>query len=246
MTFNLDHFESELAALVSLHPEATLCGRTVLTHAEWLHHGTLLEYVAVDEKVEVGRFANFELQFRPSDWFLTVGRIVQKTGHWGRVYGLKCLPPEIALADLYGWDQTDAPKLDELCIPGEGAEKILRAFEALDVALPDDFAKEFKKNRYTTRPSVVLAENKAVVLKILAEHGMRRPYLFGSCARNDDRVGSDIDILILEDEILEVFSAAIAAETLEVVLGVPVQVVYASAMGAAARTSALSDAVPLF
>jgi len=246
VSFDYGRFDCELAILLSRHPEAVLCGRTVLALGEWLQDSTSLVCVAVKDTNDLTSFEEIELRSRSLEWFGKIECLVQTVGGWTQMLGLKCLPPELALADLYHWDSTHAPRVDELSIPARSAAKVVRAFEVFGTGLPAAFSEEFSKVRYTTRPSTVLALKRDVVLTFLAEHGVHRPYLFGSCARHEDCIGSDIDILVMNDEVLDVWSISTASSTLEAALGVPVQVVQLSEMGQGARMSALKDAVPLF
>jgi uncharacterized protein len=246
MSFDLERFEAEHSELLRLHPEATLCGFTALTLGGWLRIDMCTTHVAVAHREDGRLFNQFQVQYRPLSWFAMVGTLHDEFGEWSDFFELKCLPPAGALADLYKSNAHNAPRLNDLCFPSGSAVHVVRAFAAFDLDLPEEFSLEFSKVRYTTRPSQVLFEKKAAVISILAQHGMQRPFLFGSCARGEDVIGSDIDILILEDESPEVLSTAIAADTLEAALGVPVHVVHATDMGLAARASAMRDAVPLF
>jgi predicted nucleotidyltransferase len=46
------------------------------------------------------------------------------------------------------------------------------------------------------RPSEMLAERRADVARVLASYPISRVWVFGSVARGDDQVGSDLDVLV--------------------------------------------------
>ncbi len=75
------------------------------------------------------------------------------------------------------------------------------------------------------RPSVVLAQHRADVLRIAQRHGASRVRVFGSVARGEDRPGSDIDFLVRFSPTASAFDQVELAEDLEGLLGVCVDVV---------------------
>ncbi len=75
------------------------------------------------------------------------------------------------------------------------------------------------------RPSLVLAEHRAGVLRIARRHGASRVRVFGSVARGEDRPGSDIDLLVRFSPTASAFDQVELAEELEGLLGVRVDVI---------------------
>lgn len=75
------------------------------------------------------------------------------------------------------------------------------------------------------RPSVVLDRHRQTVLELVRERGGSNVRVFGSLARGDDRVGSDIDLLIDTAPGTDVFDLAGLQAELEALLGVRVDVV---------------------
>jgi predicted nucleotidyltransferase len=75
------------------------------------------------------------------------------------------------------------------------------------------------------RPSVVLEANRVKIRDIAARHHARHLRVFGSVARQSDRLDSDIDLLVTFDDQATLVDQAALVEELEDLLGVPVDVV---------------------
>jgi uncharacterized protein len=92
------------------------------------------------------------------------------------------------------------------------------------------------------RPSVALDRNRERVREIVASHGGSNARIFGSVARGEDTVGSDLDLLVSFEPATTIFDVAALVDDLEQALGVPVQVVGDSGEGAVLQ-GARSEAV---
>lgn len=80
---------------------------------------------------------------------------------------------------------------------------------------------------------------------LVARHGGRSASVFGSVARGDERLGSDIDFLVeLEPGVRPVEILAVGAE-LEDLLGVKVDVCSLSDLRGKSPVQVLAEAVPL-
>lgn len=95
------------------------------------------------------------------------------------------------------------------------------------------------------KPSTALNANRDAVRTVVFAHRATNPRVFGSAARGEDSVGSDLDLLIdptTETTLLDI--GAIRQELLEL-LGVPVDVVTPRALPAEFRMRVLAEAVPV-
>ena len=85
-------------------------------------------------------------------------------------------------------------------------------------------------NRTVTRPSDLLRAHRDEVLAITERHGGSDVLVFGSIARGDDAVGSDVDLIVTfapgSTSLADVISLE---DELAAVLGVPVDVVSSGA-----------------
>jgi len=75
------------------------------------------------------------------------------------------------------------------------------------------------------RPSRPLARHRAEVLALAARHHARDVRVFGSVARDEDRPGSDIDLLVSFDPGASLFDQIELSHELQELLGVGVDVV---------------------
>ena len=83
------------------------------------------------------------------------------------------------------------------------------------------------------------------ILRIAARHGAGNVRLFGSVARGEETIDSDVDILIdITGETTPWFPGSLVAD-LEQLLTRPVQVVIRRSLSPLIRDSVLRDAVPL-
>jgi predicted nucleotidyltransferase len=98
-------------------------------------------------------------------------------------------------------------------------------------------------------PREVLREHRSGILSLLAERGVRDVRVFGSLARGDEDLQSDIDLLVeLPDggsAASELLTALGLSEELSQLLRAPVDVVTARTLRDDVRDAALAEAVPL-
>ena len=90
-----------------------------------------------------------------------------------------------------------------------------------------------------------LVESREEILAIAARHGAGNVFVFGSVARGEEGLGSDVDLLVdVTGEPGPWFPGGLAAE-LEDLLGRPVQVVVRRSLSPLIREMVLRDARPL-
>ncbi len=94
-------------------------------------------------------------------------------------------------------------------------------------------------------PDSVLGSKRSDVLAIVAKHGGRLARIFGSEARGDARVGSDIDLLIEMDSGRGYFDLVRMEDELKELLGRSVDVVTVEALSPYMRDRVLAEAIPL-
>lgn len=75
------------------------------------------------------------------------------------------------------------------------------------------------------RPSAVLAEHRDAVHDVVRRHHGLRVRVFGSIARDEDRIDSDVDLLVRFDDRASLFDQFALTEELEALLGSRVDVV---------------------
>lgn len=95
------------------------------------------------------------------------------------------------------------------------------------------------------KPSQVLESHRADIRRIVASHRAVNARVFGSVVHGDDTEDSDLDILVdptSETTLMDV--AAIQVE-LEVLLGVPVDVLTPKALPEKFRSRVISEAIPV-
>jgi predicted nucleotidyltransferase len=95
------------------------------------------------------------------------------------------------------------------------------------------------------RPSAALAAARGKVKRILARHRLTNPRVFGSVARGDDAVGSDLDLLVDVRRDASLLDLVKAKHELEDALQVPVDLVTLDDLPASWRAAALAEAAPL-
>lgn len=122
-------------ALLFEYPTAILCGESVLHAAGWITQIPAQLSVAVMSRRSYVSLHGFEIRGRPRSWFRKVHEAVNAPEN-ERVYGLKALPPALALADLYSDRKGWHPAADDLDIPEEEQEAVLRANRLLGVIIP--------------------------------------------------------------------------------------------------------------
>lgn len=98
-------------------------------------------------------------------------------------------------------------------------------------------------------PREVLRRERSRVLSLVAERGGRDVRVFGSLARGDDDVGSDIDLLIelpgAESAAAELLTVLGLSEELSQLVGTRIDVVTPRTLRDGVREAAIAEAVPL-
>ena len=90
-----------------------------------------------------------------------------------------------------------------------------------------------------------ISEHRDEILRVAARHGAGNVRLFGSVARGDDTLESDVDLLVdVTGETTPWFPGSLVAD-LERLLGRRVQVVIRRSLSPLIRDSVLREAVPL-
>lgn len=130
-------------ALLFEYPSATLCGESVLHAAGWITQIPARMSVAVLARASYVALHGFEIHGRSFSWFKKVhdARAAQAE----TVYGLRALPPALALADLYKDPKAWHPDIDDLYIPQEQSIAVLRAAKLLKVEFPEPIKAEIER-----------------------------------------------------------------------------------------------------
>jgi hypothetical protein len=119
-----------VAALLFEYPSAILCGESVLHAAGWITQIPAQLSVAVLSRPSYVSLYGFDIRGRPLSWFRKIHPLLDLDVE-KRVYGLRALPPALALADLYadrvGWH----PDPDDLDIPDQDRVSVSSAVELL-------------------------------------------------------------------------------------------------------------------
>jgi len=117
-----------VAALLFEYPSAVLCGESVLHAAGWITQIPADLSVAVLSRPSYVSLRGFDIRGRSISWFRKVHSLINPSEHQ-RVYGLRALPPALALADLHSDPKAWHPDPDDLDIPSQDLESVLTAFE---------------------------------------------------------------------------------------------------------------------
>ena len=119
-----------VAALLFEYPSAVLCGESVLHAAGWITQIPSRMSVVVLSRPSYISLHGFDIRGRTLSWFRKVHPLMDSSEQ-ERVFGLRALPPALALAELYadpaGWH----PDQDDLDIPQEHYDSVLSACELL-------------------------------------------------------------------------------------------------------------------
>lgn len=94
-------------------------------------------------------------------------------------------------------------------------------------------------------PGQKLLRHRRTVKDILGRYGLSHARVFGSVARGDDTADSDVDLLVDVAPGVGLLTLARCERDLEVLLGVPVDLVPADDLKPAVEAAALSEARPL-
>lgn len=97
----------------------------------------------------------------------------------------------------------------------------------------------------TLRPSEALALHRDEVRAVIARYPVSNPQIFGSAARGEDRVGSDLDILVEHDGKVSFFDLARLELELEHLLGSPIEVRTPDGLAADVRARVADDLQPI-
>jgi hypothetical protein len=124
-----------ISALLVEYPSAILCGESVLHAAGWITQIPARLSVAVLSRPSYVSLHGFEIHGRPLSWFKTVHPAVNAADN-ERIYGMRALPPALALVDLYADPNAWHPDVDDLDIPPEHTDDVRTAAKLLDVELP--------------------------------------------------------------------------------------------------------------
>lgn len=124
-----------ISALLFEYPTAILCGESVLHAAGWITQIPARLSVAVLARPSYVSLNGFEIHGRSRSWFRKVHPAVNAPGN-EKIYGLRALPPALALADLYADPRAWHPDADDLDIPERETAAVQAASELLRVKLP--------------------------------------------------------------------------------------------------------------
>jgi hypothetical protein len=93
------------------------------------------------------------------------------------------------------------------------------------------------------KPSEAFAQHRDTIRRLVLEHGMSNPRLFGSALHGDDIEGSDLDILVDAGPTTSLFDLAGLQIALEEVIGIKVDVRVPGELHRAFRDRVLAEAV---
>lgn len=122
-----------VAALLFEYPSAILCGESVLHAAGWITQIPARLSVAVLSRPSYVSIHGFDIRGQALSWFRKIHPLMDPAEGM-RVYGLRALPPALALADLYASPGEWHPDPDDLHIPDQNRDAVLSACELLGVS----------------------------------------------------------------------------------------------------------------
>lgn len=134
-----------IEALLFEYPSAILCGESVLHAAGWITQVPARLTVAVIRRPTYVALRGFEIRGRPLAWFGNIHAAVCAPDN-DRIYGLRALPPALALVDLYGDRRAWHPEVDDLDIPVEATDAVSAASRTLGVPLPEALRESLESN----------------------------------------------------------------------------------------------------
>lgn len=104
------------------------------------------------------------------------------------------------------------------------AERTIAAYEA---GTRSPSAEELARLRESARPrpSFVLAQHRAAILRLAAGHKALDVKVFGSVARGEDGPGSDIDLLVTFRPDASLFDQIALTQAVEDLVGLPVDII---------------------
>jgi hypothetical protein len=127
------------------YPSALLCGESVLHASGWITQIPARLSIAVLSRPSYISLHGFDIHGRPLSWFKKVHSAADPAPD-KRIYGLRALPPPLALADLYGDPQGWHPDVDDLDIPQADVAAVGAAAKLLRVDLPAPLLRMIKKS----------------------------------------------------------------------------------------------------
>ncbi|MBR5705275.1 MAG: nucleotidyltransferase family protein [Deltaproteobacteria bacterium] len=95
------------------------------------------------------------------------------------------------------------------------------------------------------RPSEALNAHREEIRRIVAAHRGANLRVFGSTLRGEDKVGSDLDILIDRQKGMTLFDLCALWHEVETLLGVPVDVVSSGSLNPRWGSQVLAEAQPI-
>ena len=95
------------------------------------------------------------------------------------------------------------------------------------------------------KPSEAFAQHRDTIRRLVLEHGMTNPRLFGSALHGDDVEGSDLDILVDAGPETSLFDLARLQIALEDAIGIKVDVRVPEELHRPFRGRVLAEAVPV-
>ncbi len=95
------------------------------------------------------------------------------------------------------------------------------------------------------KPSAVFEQHRETIRRLVAEHGMSNPRLFGSALHGDDTETSDLDILVDYPPGTSLFDIVRLQLALQDAFGIPVDVRTAGELHRGFREEVLAEAIPV-
>lgn len=128
----------KIEALLRIYPSAVLIAESVLHAAGWITQIPSLIHVAVLERLSYQSLDGFLIEGKSKDWYRNIHPelLDEKTATFP-TYGLKALPPAIALMDMVRAGVVMEP--DDLDIPEESQSEVVDVFKNNQVRLPNGY-----------------------------------------------------------------------------------------------------------
>lgn len=142
-----------IEALLYEYPSAIFCGESVLHAAGWITQIPAQLTVAVLSRPTYVSLRGFEIRGRPLSWFTAIHGAVNARGN-DRVYGMRALPPALALVDIYAVPTAWHPDPDDLDVPPDQASEVLSGSERLRIPLPKPLRVALDRRRRSMRTRV--------------------------------------------------------------------------------------------
>jgi len=95
------------------------------------------------------------------------------------------------------------------------------------------------------KPSEALLQHREEVRRIVLENRSCNPRIFGSALHGDDSEGSDLDLLVDPNPDASLLDIARIQNTLEALMGIPVDVLTPRGLPEAYRSRVLAEAAPV-